>query len=240
MDPIQIRYRFRLAGRDEEVVDLALDRESLTLVPSDTGALPEWTALEFEQCRNCPLSAREHPRCPLAVALVRVVGMFRDVVSHDELQLEVETEERTVRQKTTAQAALSSLMGVVMAASGCPHTAWFRPMARFHLPLASHEETVYRAAAMYLLAQYYRRRDGHVADLDLDGLKEIYEQLAVVNEGIADRLRAAIDEDSAVNAVVLLDVHARMLPFAIEESLDELRPLFEEAYLKPVPGDPPD
>lgn len=239
MDPIQIRYRFRLAGREEEVVDLALDPGTLALVPSEAGELPEWTALKFEQCRNCPLSAREHPRCPLAVALVRVVGMFREVVSHDEVRLEVETEERTVRQKTTAQAALSSLMGVVMAASGCPHTAWFRPMARFHLPLSSHEETVYRAAGMYLLAQYYRRRDGHVADLDLDGLRDIYEGLAVVNEGIADRLRAAIDADSAVNAVVLLDVHARILPFAIEESLDELRPLFREAYLKTAAGEPP-
>ena len=236
MDPIQIRYRFRFADRPEEVVDLALDRETLALVGADAGDAPEWTALGFEQCRNCPLSVQEHPRCPAAVALVGIVGLFRDVVSHDELLLEVETEERTVQEQTSAQRALSSLMGLVMAVSGCPHTAWFRPMARFHLPLASHEETVFRAVGMYLLAQYYRRRDGHVADLELAGLKAIYEELGVVNEGIAERLRAAIRKDSAVNAVVLLDVHARMLPFAIEKYLEELRPLFDDPYLRPGPS----
>jgi len=235
VEPIKIRYRFRLAGRPEEVVDLALDRDSLALVGVDLQDGPDWTALGFEQCRNCPLVADQHPRCPLALALVGIVGLFRDVVSHDEVVLEVETEERTVQERTSAQRALSSLMGLVMAASGCPHTAWFRPMARFHLPLASHDETVFRAAGMYLLAQFYRNRDGHVPDLDLDGLKDIYEQLAVVNEGIAERLRAAIEKDSAVNAVVLLDVHARMLPFAIEESLEGLRPLFQDTYLSPDP-----
>jgi hypothetical protein len=235
VDPIQIRYRFRLDERPEEVVELALDRETLALVGAGAEAAPEWTALGFAQCRNCPLVESEHPRCPLALALVRIVGLFRDVVSHDELLLEVETEERKVQVRTTAQRALSSLMGVVMAASGCPHTAWFRPMARFHLPLASHEETVFRAAGMYLLAQYFRHRDGFEADLDLAGLKAIYEELAVVNEGIVERLRAAIEKDSAANAVVLLDVHARMLPFAIEESMDELRPLFRDTYLRPEP-----
>jgi hypothetical protein len=236
VDPIQIRYQFRLANRPAEVVELLLDPETLALVGVATADLPEWTALGYEQCRNCPLAVEQHPRCPLAVALVGIVGMFRHVVSHDDVVLEVETEERTVQQRTSAQRALSSLMGVVMAASGCPHTAWFRPMARFHLPLASHEETVFRAAGTYLLAQFFRNRDGHAADLDLAGLKTIYEELAVVNQGIAERLRAAIEKDSAVNAVVLLDVHARMLPFAIEESLDGLRPLFRETYLNPGPA----
>jgi len=235
VEPIQIRYRFRLAGRPEEIVDLALDPDESQALAVEREDAPEWTALGFEQCRNCPLAADLHPRCPLAVALVGIVGLFRDVVSHDEVALEVETEERTVQEQTSAQRALSSLMGLVMAASGCPHTAWFRPMARFHLPLASHDETVFRAAGMYLLAQFYRSRDGHAADLDLEGLKEIYNQLAVVNEGIAERLRAAIEKDSAVNAVVLLDVDARMLPFAIEESLEELRPLFQNTYLDPGP-----
>jgi hypothetical protein len=32
-----------------------------------------------------------------------------------------------------------------------------KPMARFHLPLASEEETIYRATTMYLLAQYFLR-----------------------------------------------------------------------------------
>ena len=37
-----------------------------------------------------------------------------------------------------------------MALSGCPVLEQLKPMARFHLPFASVEETIYRAASMYL------------------------------------------------------------------------------------------
>ena len=59
-----------------------------------------------------------------------------------------------------------------MATSGCPHMDFFKPMARFHLPLANAEETVYRATSMYLLAQYFLQREGKEADMELEGLKK--------------------------------------------------------------------
>ena len=147
------------------------------------------------------------------------------------------TAERFITQETTVQRGMSSLMGLVMATSGCPHMAFFKPMARFHLPFASAEETVYRATSMYVLAQYFLQREGHQADLDLTGLREIYNNIEVVNVAVAKRLRTATEADSAINAIILLDIYTKAIPVVIEESLEELRylfaPFFEEAEKKP-------
>ncbi len=55
--------------------------------------------------------------------------------------------------ETTAQQAMSSVLGLIMATAGCPWTDRLRPMARFHLPFASEAETVYRSVCMFLLAR---------------------------------------------------------------------------------------
>ena len=103
---------------------------------------------------------------------------------------------------------------------------FFKPMARFHLPLASAEETIYRATSMYLLAQYFLKKEGQEVDLDLAGLKEIYSNIRIINETMARRLRAISEKDVALNSLVILDVFAQTLPFVIEESLKEVRYLF--------------
>jgi hypothetical protein len=118
-------------------------------------------------------------------------------------------------------------MGLVIATSGCPYTVYLKPMARFHLPLAGEEETIYRAASMYLLAQYFRRGAGMPEDGSLAGLKQIYRDLQVVNTAMAERLRAVAEQDSAVNALVLLDLFAKTVPYSIEDFLADVRYLFE-------------
>ena len=188
---------------------------------------PEWTALGFHQCTNCPLAADEHPTCPLATGLVDLVRLCKDLTSFDEMEIEVMTDERTITKQTTVQRGVASLMGLVIATSGCPHTALFRPMARFHLPLSSEEETIYRATSMYLLAQFFARQRGMEADLDLSGLTQAYREMHVVNLHIAHRLRAVVAKDSSVNALVLLDLFSKALPATIEDSLTEIRHLFE-------------
>jgi len=40
------------------------------------------------------------------------------------------------------------------------------------------------------------------------------------------RLRSASEKDSAANALVLLDLFAKAVPYAIEDSLEEVRYLF--------------
>ena len=232
---ITIQYCFQFDDQPEEIFDLHLDPETLELVEDASEPLPDWTRLDFQQCRNCPLKVDEHPRCPVAANMVRPVSRFAKIISHSQVRLTVITKERTTVQETTAQEGLSSLMGLIMASSNCPHTAYFRPMARFHLPMASSEETVYRAITMYLLAQYFLRKAGREPDLDLEGLKKLYENLEKVNMDICERLRAATEQDSTLNAVVLLDFFAKTAPFGMEMLLGEMRPLFETSFLKEVP-----
>jgi hypothetical protein len=129
------------------------------------------------------------------------------------------------------------MMGLINAASGCPKLAFFKPMARFHLPLASQDETIYRAVSTYLLAQYFVRKAGGAADLDLHGLQQIYTDIQSINVSMARRLREASKTDSAVNALVILDMYAQIVPELIENSLVKLRPIFS-VYLEAEPGGP--
>lgn len=211
--------------------------ESLQIGTSATEASqaewPRWTELGFQQCANCPLSPSEVPHCPMAVRLVPLVDLFGKVRSYEEVTAKVESEERTVSKRTTVQRVLRSLMGLLSASSDCPHVAFLKPMAHFHLPFSSAEETIYRVASMYLLAQYFRKQQGQPADSGLEGLKAHYHELQQVNAAMAKRLAeisahdAESDGDSSINALVLLDVFAQSLPDSIDAQLEELRPAFQ-------------
>ncbi len=221
-----ITYTFRLPDNRVETFRLEIDGQNLELAIEKPEILPEWTELEYNRCEHCTLDTAVEKYCPLSANLAVVVQRFNHILSFDELELEVVTDERFISQKTTAQRALSSFMGLVMATSGCPYTVYFKPMARFHLPLASEEETIYRSVSMYLLAQYFQLREGGTVDFDLQGLEKIYADLLKVNTYIVKRLKAASKADSSVNAVLILDMYARAMPYVIEESLEELRYLF--------------
>ena len=226
MENVTIRYCFRLPDGSEEIFGFQLDGQSLEVVGNMPETLPAWTILHFHQCPHCPVTADKHPNCPIAVSLVNIVTRFDRLLSYEEIHVDITTTERLVSQDTTAQEGISSLIGLVMATSGCPHTAFFKPMARFHLPFASEEETIYRAASMYLLAQYFAKKEGRNADLELEGLTEIYQNMHIVNTSMAERLRGASKADSTLNAIVSLDMYALTLQNVIQGSLEELRYLF--------------
>jgi hypothetical protein len=225
MDLIEIRYIFSINGL-HETVDIKLDAERLELVDKPGGDLPDWAQLDFHQCPHCPLDPAAHPFCPVAGCLVDVVERFDKILSYDEVDLEVITSERKVFQHTTAQRSLGSLLGILFPASGCPHTAFFKPMVRFHLPMATREETIFRATGMYLLAQYFLEKQGQKVDFDFAGLTQIYENLNILNIHMAARLRGATQTDSSINAIILLDVFTHALPFVIEDQMEEIRNLF--------------
>ena len=226
MRNIIIQYRFQKPDNSQEDLSFELDAISLELISNVPERLPTWTELSFYQCPNCLFDIVTHTHCPLAVNMVNIVNRFEDLISYDKIRVDVTTEERRISQRTTAQNGISSMMGLVIATSGCPHTAFFRPMARFHLPLASKEETIFRATSMYLLAQYFLKKAGQAADFDLEGLTKIYDNMQIINNAIVERLRAATTTDSSVNAIVILDNYAKFLPFAIEKSLEDIRYLF--------------
>lgn len=219
MQDLIYRYQFN----DGSTVSFAIK----PLAPEEGGALPEWTEIGFHQCRNCPLSAQTSPRCPMAVAFVPLIAAFGKRPSYDTVTVQVESKERTVNKSTTLQQAIGSLMGLLAATSGCPRTAFLKPMAHFHLPFASEQETIYRVASMYLLAQYFEHGRGREPDWELKKLRGHYEELQRVNTAMAARLRTISEKDGTLNALVLLDLLAKALPYSIDDMLEDVRPVFE-------------
>ncbi len=226
MESITYQYRFRFQSGREERFDIQLNGSTLEPCEPVPGNPPEWARLENHKCGHCTIDPLEVFFCPLALRLVPLVERMGDVISFDNVDVTVALDDRTITRSATAQEGISSLMGIITATSGCPHTVFFKPMARFHLPFANTEETFYRAASMYMLGQYYRWQAGKSVDMELEGLLHFYSQVALVNKGIAERLRAERREDGAVNAIVLLDMFVKSMPVQITETLTELKPLF--------------
>ena len=224
---ISFKYIFDLPEGRQVQMDIQLDSQRLNIINNCPYVLPEWTALDFYQCPHCPLSVTTHTHCPLAANLVYIINHLDTLHSYQQIRVKVVMKNRTITQDTTIQKGLSSLMGLVIATSGCPHTTFFKSMARFHLPLADEEETISRVTSMYLLAQYFLKNEGKPADFELKGLMELYGNMHIINKTIAMRLRAASKTDSTVNAIVLLDVFTFVLPLSIKTYLQEIRHLFD-------------
>lgn len=219
------RYRIGLPDGSQRELSVAIAADTLLCLEPAPESRP-WTALEWRQCPGCPLRPETTPLCPLAARLAPIVTIIGPLLSHAELSVEVEWGHRRLLAKTTAQRMASSVIGLIAATSGCPRTAFLRPMAWFHLPLATEEETIFRAVSSYLLDQYLVAAEGGTPDWTLAALTPRYRALHEVNVAMAARLRDAGTEDAAVNAVVLLDLMAKAIPGSIAESLESLGPLF--------------
>lgn len=226
-DRFSIIYEFTLPDGDRERFDLSIDAQTVELISPVTDQRPFWTQLEFEQCPHCPFTPENHPHCPVALNLVPAIARFDHLMSFEEMTVNVISDNRNVGHKTSAQEGISSLMGLLIATSSCPLTHFFKPMARFHLPFANRDETMWRATATYLLARYFTRDGLNGTDLELNELTQIYNDVARLNDAVVQRLRAATDRDSAVNALVHLDVFAKFFTPPLEDSLAQLKATFE-------------
>ncbi|HEY3445655.1 MAG TPA: hypothetical protein VGK67_04780 [Myxococcales bacterium] len=225
MDVYPIRYGFRFD--DGRTVDFTVNLDGKTLLLADAWPRPEpeWARLDTDRCRGCTLPASEL-YCPTAAHLAGVVKSFATTLSITEADVTVTLPEREYRKRTAVQTSLSSLLGVYMVSSGCPVLSALRPMVRFHLPFASELDTTFRSASMYLLAQFLRARSGLPTEWNLEGLAQAYRKIGDVNQAFASRLRHAAPLDANVNALVLLDVFAKVMPASIEEGLEDLRAAF--------------
>lgn len=233
MDSVSIEYRIKLSDSKTEVFQFELDRDTFDLITDEVPDPPHWTELSFRQCAHCPLRPEEHSHCPVALRLYDIVERFHDTRSIDEVELEVITEERRVIQTLAIQRAIASILDLVLPICGCPKTTHMKPMARFHLPLASEEETVFRVTGMYLLSQYFVSQVSKNAAIEFDGLTKIYEDLHTLNAAVATRLQAATKSDSIKNAITLVDMYSMLVPVLLEDRLVEMRGFFE-AYLPEV------
>jgi len=231
-----LTYHFGFADGNSLAFPVELRRPTLDLVSSAEGEAPEWTALAFRQCPNCSLNAGETAFCPVARNLAPIADAFGDFMSYDQTEVSVHAETRVYRKACSLQEGISSLMGLIMATSGCPHLDKLRPMVFTHLPFATSEETTYRAVSMYLLAQFFRQRCGKKPDWGLEELSRIYDDVRSVNMAFAKRLASLQDKDANRNAIVQLDSLARTTSFSIDEQWWEDIEWIFRPFLGPIAG----
>ena len=207
--------------------EILLSADKLTYQTISNTEKPAWADLNFHMCEGCKLADKGIRHCPVAVNLQDIVSTFKSDVSYDVIDLSIETAERTYsKEQISMQSGLSSILGIIMVTSGCPTLDYLRPMVGTHLPFASIDESIYRAMSMYLLAQFTRAKNGLEPDWTLKGLSKIYAEIDNINISIVKRLRAATEEDASLNAVVILDSFAKLVPMSIDGSFGGMEDLF--------------
>lgn len=230
MNPLQITYRFEFEDSPPKSFTLNFDPKSMEYLPEEQGIHPDWTQLEYHQCTHCPLTAAQTKHCPVARNMAIVSSHFGQDKSFRECDVIVETRERNYSKKTSLQDGLFGILGLIMSTSGCPHMGFLKPMARFHLPFSSLNETLVRTLSLHLLIQYFAHKKGAAPDRNFELLDEQYKQVNRVNEGIAARIRGA-KGDAGKNALVILDGFASMLSMERSTDFAEIESLlnFDEA-----------
>jgi hypothetical protein len=209
------------------IYTIRLAPDSGELVPDEDRPLSPWTRLEFCRCPHCPLDSQKHAYCPVAANLESLVDSFKDELSHSLCTVKVVSEEREYRKQVTVQTGVYGIFGLIMATSGCPHFSFLKPMAHFHLPFSSVEETIIRVISSYLATQYFRWKRGDNPDWKLDALPGLYANIQRVNEGIIQRLRSLTKSgDADTNALAILDAFAAMLSLEIQEEFKSYETIF--------------
>ena len=231
-NPFRFDYEFQFEDGYTKNYHVALDPKTLSLIPDELRSQPQdWTRLKYHQCSNCPLEVDTHPYCPIAVNIMDLVETFKDVLSYHNCTVVCETEDRTYSKKTSIMEGLSTIFGVIMATSNCPIMDFLKPMARFHLPFSSVEETTARTTSMYLLSQYFKSKDRNHIEIDFKTLENHYGQVKLINEGIIKRISSVSKQDADKNAIVTLHSLSLFMSMEIDYSLSTLEYIFIAPFL---------
>ncbi len=218
-NPDQIKFLYKFTFHEQIDVSFEIRINSKTLlIENDVSQIKsDWAKLENFECPNCPLDKSKNEYCPLARNLAGVLEFFNSLPSYEEAKVSVDTNDRTTTKQTTVQIGVGSLIGIIMASSGCPIIGVLRPLVRFHLPFASLEETEYRVFSTYIFAQYFKFLTGDVPDWEMKKLKAAYEQIQIVNTSIVTKLSDVELNDTSRNAVVTLSSFAEYIIFNLED-----------------------
>lgn len=229
--PYRFNYIFKFSDGNLKDYNIQLDPESLSLIREDEDhTLADWTRLEFEQCACCPLTPDADPHCPIALNIMELVDNFKEIFSYHDCTVMCRTDERTYSKETCVMEGLSAIFGVIMATSDCPIMEFLKPMARYHLPFSTIEETTVRTASMYLLAQYFRYKDQPDMKINFKTLENHYARVQQVNEGLLKRIKSVSSEDADKNAIITLHSLSQFLSMEIDYSLSGLEPIFANRF----------
>lgn len=215
-----IEYTFTLNDGSVQKFTVNLDRRFF--FKESAQSHPDWVALSFNQCTNCPLKMAESPFCPVAIDIEDIAVKFQKLLSSDQVLVEVQSKERKYSKHCDVQTGLRSLLGLVMATSACPILSRLRPLAYYHLPFANQEETLFRTVSAYLIQQYLLFREGKIEALDLKGLDQLYKDILIVNRSFKTRIEAVSVKDANMNAIVSLFSLSMGVAYSLEDNLKDL------------------
>jgi len=214
MDQDTVRYHFRLQDRD---VEFEVETQPRDLMVE--GNYPNWALLESNQCACCPLKKSDCKYCPVATRINEVMKSFANDKSTERVKVTVETSGRTYLEECDLQVGINSLMGLMMATSGCPVLKDLGAMASFHIPFCSTRETLHRTVGSYLIKQYFKQLNGDEPDWELVQLKELYDVLEGLNRDFSQRVRASISNDAVSNAVIMFFATSVVVASSLDSQL---------------------
>ena len=172
------------------------------------------------------MKENEYEHCPVAKNMYKMIEATKDSLSYEEAEIMVKTSERTYFLKQDIQTGLFSILGLVMASSDCPHFHFLKPLARFHLPFSSIEETHFRVLGSHLLDQYFKKESGEEFNFDINEITQNYEKLMVVNSGLLARVRSVSSKDATANAFTVLNIFAQMFNSSFSTDFSSLKSLY--------------
>lgn len=219
----EFEFNFAFVFKDgkEKKAKVRIDRQTLNIIRPELRVPPHWAKIENFKCPHCPIDMNKYRYCPLAINLNDVIIDFADLHSYDEVEVTIQTEERTYFKRTSLQNGLGSLLGIVMVANDCPLMGRLKPMMRYHLPFATLEETDYRVLSMYMLAQFVIAKKGGRPDWGMNNLKDLYEDIKKLNQNVSRQLSQIDTKDAIVNAVVILNSFAEHVTFLLNKNMME-------------------
>ncbi len=189
---------------------------------------PDWTRLSCNQCPNCPFSSAQFLYCPAAIEIEQIANHFADTTSIERTDVWVHTEERSFFKNVDMQSALKSLFGLIMASGPCPILSRLKPLAHFHLPFATLQETIHRLVGTYLTSQYLRQSEGSKADWELNGIEELYRELKTVNLQLMKRIRLASKEDASINAIQTFISITSIVEMGVDDIVEKMVPILRK------------
>ncbi len=228
-----VSYRYTFSFKDNETVEFLVElaHDSLEMLAPERTDYPAWTELEYKKCPGCPLDEATHPQCPIARNLVDVVDFLKKRYSYEEVEVVAEFHERRHVKRTSLQHAASSLIGIFTVTSGCPILNKLRPMVDTHLPFMTPDESTYRTISMYLLAQYFRHKQGKTADWELADLVHFLAKARETNTAFLRRLQSIGVRDASLNALSNLNAMGEITSLSIESrDLKRIERIFNDQY----------
>ena len=224
-EPYKIVYDFSFEDGAKKQFPILLDPHSINILSDENDFMkPEWTRLNHNQCVCCPLDSSKVLHCPIAENIYKIIEEFKTTVSYSECRVQCTTPERIYIKDTSVMVGISSLLGIIMAASKCSLMDFLKPMARFHLPFASFEETMIRSTSFFLLGQYFKEQNK--MEFNFKKLDQNYAHIHQINEHLLKRIKSVVEEDADKNAIIMLHSLGKLLSMHIEYNLDEIKYLF--------------